>query len=82
MVIEEVITQQFVIFAFMKTILLTLDESQEEVIRALAKALKLEIVELTEKDEDLGLSMAMEEGKKSGRMSDEEAKSFLNKLGE
>jgi hypothetical protein len=66
----------------MKTILLTLDESQEEVIKALAKALKLEIVELTEKDEDISLSLAMEEGKKYGRMTDEEAKSFLKKLGE
>lgn len=60
--------------------MLTLDESQ--VIMALAKALKLEIVELTEKDEDLGLTMAMEEGKKYGRMSDEESISFLKKLGE
>ncbi|MBI1768559.1 MAG: hypothetical protein HYR67_09310 [Bacteroidetes bacterium] len=66
----------------MKTIMLTLDESQEEVIKALAKALKLEIVELTEKDEDLGLTMAMEEGKKYGRMSEEESDSFLKKLGE
>ena len=64
----------------MKAIMLTLDESQ--VIMALAKALKLEIVELTEKDEDLGLTMAMEEGKKYGRMSDEESISFLKKLGE
>ena len=62
--------------------MLTLDESQEEVIRALAKALKLEIFELTEKDEDFGLTIAMEEGKKYGRMSDEESSSFLKKLGE
>jgi len=62
----------------MKTIMLTLDESQEEVI----KAFKLEIVEFTEKDEDMGLTMAMEEGKKYGRMTDDEASSFLKKLGE
>lgn len=62
--------------------MLTLDESQEEVIKALAKALKLEIIELTEKDEDTGLTIAMEAGKKYGRMTDDEAGSFLKSLGE
>lgn len=66
----------------MKTIFLTVDETQEEVIKALAKALKLDVVELTEKDEDVSLSIAMEEGMKYGRMTDAEAKSFLKKLGE
>ncbi len=37
----------------MKTFVLTLDESQE-VIQALAKVLKLDIIELTEKDENQG----------------------------
>lgn len=61
---------------------MTLDDSQEEVIQALAKALKLDIIELTEKDEDQSLMMAMEDGKKYGRLSDDEANAFLKKLGE
>jgi hypothetical protein len=66
----------------MKTFVLTLDDSQEKAIKALARELKLDMIELTEKDEDQALMMAMEEGKKYGRLSDEEAGSFLKKLGE
>lgn len=65
----------------MKTFMLTLDESQEEVIRVLAKALKIEIQVVGEKDEDQALTIAMEEGKKYGRLSEDEAKSFLDSLG-
>ena len=56
--------------------MLTLDESQEEVIRALAKALKIEIQVIGDKDEDQALTLAMEEGKKYGRLSEDETKSF------
>jgi hypothetical protein len=64
----------------MKTFLLTLDESQEDVIRALAKALKIDLQQIAESDEDIALSKAMEEGKKYGRLSDDESKSFLDDL--
>ena len=66
----------------MKTYILTADESQEEVISALAKALKIDLQLLSDMDEDKGLMMAMEEGKKYGRLSSEESKSFLDSLGE
>ena len=65
----------------MKTYILTADESQEEAISALAKALKIDLQIMNETDEDLALSMAMEEGKKYGRLSDDEAKAFLDNLG-
>jgi len=65
----------------MKTYILTLDESQEEVMRALAKALKIDLQLINEADEDKALLMAMEEGKKYGRLSDDESKSFLDSLG-
>jgi hypothetical protein len=65
----------------MKTFMLTLDESQEEVIRALAKALKIEIQVIGDKDEDHALTLAMEEGKKNGRLSEDETKSFFYSLG-
>ena len=65
----------------MKTYILTVDESQEEVIRSLAKALKIDLQIMNEADEDLALSMAVEEGKKYGRLSTDETKAFLDKLG-
>ncbi len=65
----------------MKTYILTLDESQEDVIRALAKALKIDLQLINEEDEDKALLMAMEEGKKYGRLSEGDSKSFLDSLG-
>ena len=65
----------------MKTYLLTLDDSQEDVIQALAKALKIDIQLISDQEEDNGLMMAMEEGKKYGRLSEAESKSFLDSLG-
>jgi hypothetical protein len=65
----------------MKTYALTLNESQEDVIRALAKALNIEISVVTDEDEDQALLVAMEEGKKYGRLSDDESKSLLDSLG-
>ena len=65
----------------MKTYVLKLDESQEDVIRAIAKALNIEISLVTDADEDRALLMAMEEGKKYGRLSDDESKSFVDSLG-
>lgn len=65
----------------MKTYILTLDESQEDVIRALAKALKIDLQLINEADEDKALLMAMEEGKKYGRLSEGDSKSFLDSLG-
>ena len=65
----------------MKSFVLTLDDSQEEVIRALAKALKIDLQPINDADEDQALLKAMEEGKKYGRLSDEENKSFLENLG-
>ena len=64
----------------MKTYLITLDESQEDVIKALAKALKIDLQIITEAEEDTALLMAMEEGKKYGRLSEDDGKSFLDKL--
>ena len=64
----------------MKTYLLTLDESQEDVIKALAKALKIDLQIIAETEEDTALLMAMEEGKKYGRLSEDDGKSFLDKL--
>lgn len=65
----------------MKTYLLKIDESQEEVIKALVKALKIETEVFSEADEDKALSIAMEEGKTYGRLSKEESDSFLENLG-
>lgn len=65
----------------MKTYILTLDESQEDVIQALAKALKIDLHLINEADEDKALLIAMEEGKKYGRLSEDESKSFLDSLG-
>ncbi len=65
----------------MKTYLLTLDESQENVIQALAKALKIDLQLISESDEEKALAIAMEDGKKYGRLSKDERKSFLDNLG-
>lgn len=65
----------------MKTYLLKLDESQEEVVQALIKALKIETEIFSDGDEDIALSMAMEEGKNYGRLSAEEQKDFIKNLG-
>lgn len=58
-----------------------MDESQKNVIRALAKALKIDIQSISEADEDNALWLAMEEGKKYGRLSEGDSKSFLDNLG-
>jgi 2-phospho-L-lactate transferase/gluconeogenesis factor (CofD/UPF0052 family) len=71
----------FIYFYFMKTYVLKIDESQQEVIDALVKALKIEAEIFTEADEDVALSLAMEEGKKYGRLSENETNSFLDNLG-
>jgi hypothetical protein len=60
----------------MKTYILTLDESQEDLILALAKALEIDLHLINESDEDKALLTAMEEGKKYGRLSEEDGKSF------
>lgn len=65
----------------MKTYILTLDESQEDVMRALAKALKIDFQLINEADEDKALLLAMEEGKKYGRLSDDEINSLIDNLG-
>lgn len=65
----------------MKTYLLKIDDSQEEVINALVKALKIETEVFSEADEDKALSIAMEEGKKYGRLSSEETELFIKNLG-
>lgn len=65
----------------MKTYILTLDESQEDVMRALAKALKIDLQLINESDEDKAMLIAMEEGKKYGRLSEDESKSLLDSLG-
>ena len=65
----------------MKTYMLTLDDSQEDVIQALAKALKIDLQLIKDEDEDKGLLLAMEEGKKYGRLSEKESKTFLDSLG-
>ncbi len=71
----------FIYFYFMKTYVLKIDESQQEVIDALVKALKIETEIFTEADEDAALSIAMEDGKKYGRLSEKESQSFLDNLG-
>ncbi len=65
----------------MKTFLLTLTESQEEVIKALAKALQFDLQPISETEEDDALLKAMEEGKTYGRLSEGEANSFQENLG-
>jgi hypothetical protein len=65
----------------MKTYLLKIDDSQEEVIKALVKALKIETEVFSEADEDKALAMAMEEGKKYGRLSVKETELFIKNLG-
>ncbi len=65
----------------MKTYILTVDESQEDVIEALVKALKIDFQILKDEDEDRALLIAMEEGKKYGRLSENDSKSFLDNLG-
>ncbi len=66
----------------MKTYILTLDESQEDLIQALAKALKIDLQVINEADEDQALLLAMEDGKKYGRLSEVDSKSFLDSLGQ
>ena len=46
----------------MKTYILTLDESQEDVILALAKALKIDIQLINEADEDKAYLMVVQDG--------------------
>ena len=61
--------------------MLKIDESQQELIDALVKTLKIETEIFTETGEDRALSVAMEDGKKYGRLTDKETKSFLDRLG-
>lgn len=65
----------------MKTYILNINEEQEKAVQALIKELKIEVEILSEQDEDGALSMAMEEGKKYSRLSEEEAKKFIEGLG-
>ncbi|MCE7861926.1 MAG: hypothetical protein DYG99_00135 [Bacteroidetes bacterium CHB5] len=65
----------------MKTYVLKLDETQEEAVLAIVKTLKIEFEIYSDADEDVALTMAMEEGKKYGRLSDKETASFLENLG-
>ena len=66
----------------MKTYIITLDEPQEDVIRALAKALKIDFQIIEDADEDRALFLAMEDGKKYGRLSEVDGKAFLDNLGQ
>ena len=65
----------------MKTYVLKIDESQQELIDALVKTLKIETEIFTESDEEKALSLAMEDGKKYGRLTDQETQAFLDNLG-
>ncbi|KXK25615.1 MAG: hypothetical protein UZ12_BCD005001596 [Bacteroidetes bacterium OLB12] len=65
----------------MKTYVLKLDETQEEAVLAIVKTLKIEFEIYSDADEDVALTIAMEEGKKYGRLSDKETSSFLENLG-
>jgi hypothetical protein len=65
----------------MKTYVLKLDEAQEEAVLAIAKALKIEFEIYSDAEEDAAMTVAMEEGKKYGRLSDKETSSFLENLG-
>ena len=65
----------------MKTYMLKIDESQQELIDALVKTLKIETEIFTESDEEKALSLAMEDGKKYGRLTDSESQNFLSNLG-
>lgn len=65
----------------MKTYLITLTEGQEDVIKALAKALQFDIHLVDESLEDKAILKAMEEGKTYGRLSSSEGKDFLENLG-
>lgn len=65
----------------MKTYLITVDEPQEDVIIALAKALNFDMTLVDETAEDKAMLKAMEEGKRYGRLSEEEGKDFLENLG-
>ncbi|QLH33257.1 MAG: hypothetical protein HWD62_13325 [Cyclobacteriaceae bacterium] len=47
----------------MKTYVLKLDETQEEAVLAIVKTLKIEFEIYSDADEDVALTMAMEEGK-------------------
>lgn len=71
----------FIYFYFMKTYVLKIDESQQEVIDAVVKALKIDAEIFTEADEDVALSLAMEDGKRYGRLSEKESQSFLDNRG-
>ncbi|GIL24138.1 MAG: hypothetical protein BroJett042_26510 [Bacteroidota bacterium] len=65
----------------MKTYVLKLDKTQEEAVLAIVKTLKIEFEIYSDADEDVALTIAMEEGKKYGRLSDKETSSFLENLG-
>lgn len=62
----------------MKLVLDNVDLKHRDLLMEMAKALKFKVkeVELTEKEEDQALLLAMEEGKKEGRASREEQDNF------
>ena len=65
----------------MKTYVLNINEEQEKALQALIDQLHIEASIYSEKDEDTALSLAMEEGKKYGRLSEGESNAFLEGLG-
>ena len=63
----------------MKTYILSVNESQEGALKTLAKTLKIDLKLIDEADEDKAPLMAMEEGKKYGRLSGMETLSKSSK---
>ena len=64
----------------MKAYVLNINEEQEKALQALIDQLHIEASIYSEKDEDTALSLAMEEGKKYGRLSKQASKSFLDMI--
>ncbi|MFN6087581.1 MAG: hypothetical protein ACK47E_02425 [Cyclobacteriaceae bacterium] len=65
----------------MKTYILKIEESQEDLLNALVKTLQIDTEVFSENDEDVALSTAMEDGKKYGRLTEKETADFLDELG-
>ncbi|MFN7259082.1 MAG: hypothetical protein ACK5TU_04200 [Cyclobacteriaceae bacterium] len=65
----------------MKTYILKIEESQEDLLNALVKTLQIDTEVFSENDEDVALSTAMEDGKKYGRLTEQETANFLDELG-
>jgi hypothetical protein len=66
----------------MTTIVLEIKDKDKSLFMDLAKRLEAKIDIVTDELEDLGLSNAMLEGQKTGRMTDQESTLFLESLGE